>query len=369
MPKLARIWLGFCLLSLPARTADADAAAWPRVIEATERLNAGDFAGAERALSGVPDDDPAAADAALVRQALDRALAPHVTSDASSRTDNLPFDAHSLALELAVWASPRIQLTAGAEALSLRGQERLTAALATGSARARLGAAMLDVSADVAGRYWSDTRALLLGGARAELFPTASIRLQSGAYRDEELGNFAAAQWHVLRDSAFLQVELKDWKRVTATARAEATFYSDRNAALLGYAWATYAVLLSPARIELGYAGAYRDTRDSRWSASAGYFPYMTPMQSLRHGPIASVSVRLPQVELGGAASGALVASERDPSTVGYFELRRNTSYYEARGFLRIGPPHSAVQASYEFLQDGYYYTMHTVRLAASFRL
>jgi hypothetical protein len=332
-------------------------------------LEAGDFAGAENALRRVPKNDPASADADLVRKALKQALAPRVTSAASVRSDNLPFDVSSLGFSVSAFASSRVQLTLTGESLTLRGSERLTAGLARASARARVGAALLDLAADAASRYWSDGRKLVLGGASAELFPTGALRIHAGALRDEELGNFASAQWHVYRDTAFVKLEVPDFKRFNLNARAEATLYSDANTALLGYAWLTYSALLDPLRIELGYAGAYRDTQHSRWDNLTGYFPYMTPLQSLRHGPIASLELLLPPAELGAAGSMALIASERDPSTVGYFESRRNTSYYEGRAYLRFGSEHAGIQISYELLQDGFYYTLHTVRLNAHYRL
>ena len=74
-------------------------------------------------------------------------------------------------------------------------------------------------------------------------------------------------------------------------------------------------------------------------------------------------------LELGAAASTALIASEQDPTTAGFFYSRRNTIYYEWRAFLRLGGDDASVQASYEFLQDGHYYSLHTFGLNALMRL
>jgi hypothetical protein len=322
-----------------------------------------------RLLKSVPPGDPAGADAALVREAVERALAPRFSAHASLKRDNLPFDASSLSLSYSAWPLPRLQLGATAETLSLLGGDRLTSTLAKATARLRLGEAAVDVHADVGGSYWSDDSRLALGGLSVELFPTARARYRVGLQRDEELGNFESARWHVLRDTAYGNVELLDFYAIDLVARAEMIRYSDDNVGWLGYSWFTYALSFGPVRLRLGYAGAYRDSRESRWDPLVGYFPYMTPLQSLRHGPLGSVTVQLAPVEVGVGGGGALIASERDPTTFGYFESRRNTSYYEARAYLRLGSETQSILAAYELLQDGDYYDLHTLRLAAELRL
>jgi hypothetical protein len=357
----------FLVVSLAASRVAAEAGedGWARVVEATRRLNLGDFAGAERALDAVPANHAAAADAAQVRRALERAMATRASSTALARSDDVPFDANQSSVSLSAWASPRLQLTANAEAIALRGTKRLTALGARGSLRLRVGEADADLVAELGGRFWSDTGKFAIGGIGGELFPTGPLRWKLGHFRDEELGNLASAEWHILRDTLYANVELKDFQRVNATARLEGTRYSDDNAALLAYAWATYTFEFSFVRAELGYAGAYRDTRYSRWSPTSGYFPYITPMEAVRHGPLGSVSFRMHWFELGGSAAIAAFASEVDPSTYGYFYSRRDTIYHEARAYLRIGGNESAIQAAYEVLQDGYYYTLRTISLSA----
>jgi hypothetical protein len=347
----------------------ARAASWQAVTEATERLERGDYAGALELVEGVPDGDPAAADAKLVRQAIEGALAPRFSAHASLKRDNLPFDASSLSVGYSAWPASRLKLSATVETLSLLGSARLTSSLAKAAARLRLGGATFDVHAELGGRYWSDDSRFVVGGLELELFPTERARYRVGLRRDEELGNFESARWHILRDAAYASVELQDFHAVDLVARAEALRYSDDNVGWLGYIWCAYAIPLGPVRLRLGYGGAYRDSRESRWDALVGYFPYMTPLQSLRHGPLGSVTLQLSPVEVGVGGGGALIASERDPTTVGYFESRRDTSYYEGRAYLRIGSDAASILAAYELLQDGDYYDLHAFRLGAELRL
>ncbi|MFZ5893009.1 MAG: hypothetical protein ACOY0T_18255 [Myxococcota bacterium] len=366
--RTRRIGFGLLLVLSPARAASADdeqREGWAHVVDATKRLEKGDYQGAESALDQVPAKHAAAKDAAQVRAALANALGPRARAEATVRTDNILFDVTSLSLDASMWLSPRLQLTGGAESVSLRGPEKYSAALFRGTLRARFGQAAFDASADIAGRYWSDTASFVLGGVSGELFPTGQLRVRASVQRDEELGNYASMQSHVLRLNALAQCDLLEWNRVTFSARIQATRYSDDNTLGLAYAWATYALLRSPLRVELGYAGAYRDTRYSRWDNNTGYFPYMTPLQSWRHGPLASLALRWGPLEVGGAASIALIASERDPTTFGFFESRRDTIHREIRGFLRVSGERAFIQATYEHLQDGHYYTLQTARLGA----
>jgi hypothetical protein len=328
-------------------------------------MKAGDYAGASADLDAIPRGDAAENDAASLRQTLDRVLAPRVVSAATALADNQPLEVASAEVLASGWVSPRLELSAQTEVTALRWESKLSGALARASGRVRAGAAVVDLRASVAGRSWSDRRSLWLASAGGELFPAGMLRLQAGARRDEELSTPAAALLHVLKDSAFLSASLHDATGFNAAAKLEATTYSDGNVALLTYGWFTYALLESPLRLDVGYAAAFRDTRESRWNSARGvYFPYTAPLKAFRHGPVAAIAVALWKIRAGSSVSAALVASETDPTTFEWYESRRPTSYLEARGFLRLEGADAGLEASYDHLRDGYYVS-HTAKLSS----
>ena len=335
------------------------------VARANASLKAGDYAGASAELEAVPPGDAAERDAAKLRRELERLLAPRVLSAATALFDNQPLEAAAAELLASGWLSPHFELSAQTELTALRWGSKLSGALARASGRVRAGAAAVDLRASVAGRNWSDGRSLLLASAGGELSPAGGFRLQAGVRRDEELSTPAAALLHILRDSGFLSASLHDLRGFSAAAKLEATTYSDGNVALLSYAWCTYTLLEAPLRLDVGYAGAFRDSKESRWNSSRGvYFPYTAPLASLRHGPVAAVAVALWKLRAGGSASVALVASETDPTTFEWYESRRNTSYLEARGFLRFESEGAGLEVTYDHLRDGYYVS-HTAKLSS----
>lgn len=341
----------------------AASSGWDHVVEASRRLEAGDYEGTRRALAGVARGDAARRDADLLQSQLTRALAPRWRSLVWVRGDNQPFEVAAAELSVSTWLGTRLELTGSAEAVALRWTERLSGALGRVTVRARLGHADVDVHAHVAGRSWTDQHSVLLGGASGELQPQGKLRLGGGVWRSEELSTPAAATAHVFRDSGFLQLSLVDWNRVSGAARIEPTRYSDSNAGLLAYGWLTYTVLQQPLRVDLGYSAAYQDSEQSRWDhPNNRYHPYPTPLSFLRHGPVASVAWSVQPVVFGGSVSGTLMGSEADPTTYGYYDSRRTRRHFEAACFLRIETPASGVELHYTHLRDGYY-VWHTARL------
>jgi hypothetical protein len=318
---------------------------------------------AARALAEAPSDDAAGTDARS--EDIAPSPPPRVSSSALALSDNQPFELATADISASTWLSPRVELAAGTELSALRGTSDLSGSLGRAGGRVRFGSAAFDARANIAGRYWSDSRSLLLGDASGELFPDSALRLSAGAFRREELSTPAAALLHVVRDSAFLNLALHERHGFNGVGRAEATRYSDGNLAFLAFAWATYALVTDPLRVDLGYAAAYRDTAESRWDAARNaYFPYTTPLKALRQGPVASAALLLAPVQLGASVSVALVASENDPTTIEWYESRRDTEYVEARGFVRVSGNAAALETSYDYLRDGYYVS-HTAKLSS----
>jgi hypothetical protein len=315
--------------------------------------------------AGAAPDDAVEQGASPEREEIAGTPAPRVFSSTLALSDNQPFEFAVADISASTWLSPRVELIAGTELNALRGSSDLSGTLARAGGRARFGASNLDVRATLAGRYWSDARSLVLGEASGELFPTGTLRLSAGAFRREELSTPAAALLHVVRDAGFLNLGLHEFHGFNGAGRAEATSYSDGNKGLLAYAWATYAVLTSPLRFDVGYMGAYRDTAQSRWDTARGaYFPYTTPLKALRHGPVSSAALALSPVQLGASVSVALIASEGDPTTLEWYESRRNTEYVEARGYVRVSGEQGGLETSYDYLRDGYY-VAHTAKLSS----
>lgn len=342
----------------------AASSGWEHVAEATRRLEAGDYEGTRRELAAVASGDAARRDADGLQSQLTQALAPRLRTLVWVRGDNQPFEVAAAELGVSTWIGTRLELTGSTDAMALRWTERLSGTLARAAVRGRLGRADVDVHAHVAGRYWTDQRSLLLGGAHGELYPHGKLRLAGGVWRSEELSTPAAATAHVLRDSGFVQVSLVDWHHVSGAARVEPTRYSDSNSGLLAYGWLTYAVLRQPLRVDLGYSAAYQDSEQSRWDhANNRYHPYPTPLSFLRHGPVASVAWSAQPVVIGASVSSALMGNEADPTTYGYYDSRRTRRHFEAACFLRIDTPGSGLELHYTHLRDGYY-VWHTARLS-----
>lgn len=308
---------------------------------------------------------PGSAGADDTKVAPSPALPPAILqTDHVISSDNQPFERVSSRLRTSGWLSARLELGVTLDALWLGAStERLSALGARGSGRLRLGAALADVSVELASRAWSDGHGAARGRLALEALPTGPLRLRVGAYREDEVSTFEAALGGIVQSGGFAEVELHDLYRLHGAVRLERLFYSDSNAGRAASGWLTLRVLSEPLRIDLGYAGAGRDTDESRWEPGAQrYSPYMTPLDSFRHGPVAALGARVGRLEASFSVSGAVWAEEDDPSTLGLFELRRATRYLETRGGLRLDSDAASIGVVHRYLGE-LYYAAHGVEL------
>lgn len=290
--------------------------------------------------------------------------APKLESHTSMLSDDQPYERLISELGVSAWITPRLELGANVEAGRLgAGAARLSFLGGSGRARFRLVSELVDLSAELGGRAWSDTHRWAHASLGSEFFPTGPVRLRASAYRSDELSTFEAALWHILQDGASAELRLVDFHGFSGALSFERHFYSDQNAGLSASAWLLFCVLTEPLRLELGYAGAYRDTDYSRWNPFVNrYLPYMTPLDSSRHGPIVALGATIGFLDAAFSASGALWGQEDDPTTLGLFELRRSTEYLETRASLGARSGAASLGLVHTFLRETYY-VAHTLEL------
>lgn len=333
------------------------------VSEADQAVAEGDFAGAERRLSRIARGSAARADADLVQQKLDRSRGPALETRHDVLLDDQPFTRWLSVAELSSWIVPRLELGAGIEAGSVLEPAELGLDGAFVVSRVRLGAAAVDASGFIGVRRWFDGFASLQGEAMLAILPTGKVRNRFGAARSDEVSTFRAAASHVQRDGLFAEVELNSLSRISGVLRGDLYRYSDGNQGGSAGAWSTVQLLSEPLELALGYAGAYRDTAESRWNAtSQEYDPYFTPLLAVRHGPVASVGVRFETFAANASVHQAVVASERDPSTVGYYHSRRDMRYFDMQASVRVDAGEAALSAVYRYQVEAYY-TAHLLEI------
>lgn len=329
---------------------------YARVSDADTAVAEGDFARAERQLALVAPESKARREADLVQAKLDRARAPTLTSESALVSDDQPFARWGSLLEVNCWVASRLELGAGVEAGSLVAPQKIGVDGALLSGRLRLGAALLDLSAWGGVRRWFDGAESAQGDLALTLFPTGKVRARLGAGRADEISTFTAITQHVQRDGVVAEVELHSFSRFSGALRGDIFAYSDGNAGASASGWLTFMLLEEPVRFDIGYASAYRGTAASRWDPVAGvYLPYYTPLQAVRHGPSASLSVRRQIVSAILSAHYALHASERDPSTIGYYYSRLQMRHMDLRAGASLSVAQVVVATSYRYLLESYY--------------
>ncbi len=288
--------------------------------------------------------------------------APRISVFGSHASDDQPLERSSAGVALRGLVMPRLDGAVSVDALHAASTSALDAVSASGTAKLRVGAAALDLSAGAGVRSWSDERVVVAFSSGAVFLPLAAASSRIGVERTEEMLSFAAIAGHVLRDTPYLEISWRDLLGFTGAARVERAFYSDGNRIDTAFAWALFALVDSEVRLSLGYAGAYRDARASRYVAITGrFYPYFTPLDSVRHGPSAAAGVTLGPVRLDSSLSVALSGTERDPS---YLDagVRRKTRYLESRSSGALATSRLVSAVSYHYLAETYYRS-HTLSL------
>jgi hypothetical protein len=367
--RTATICLAALCLALPRSASGAPHPDYDLVSEAETALTEGDLAGAEQRLSRISGDSVARADADLVREKLDRERAPALTSRSDVVVDDQPFARWLSLAEVRSWMAPRLELGAGIEAGSVFQPAELGFDGATVSSRLRLGAALLDVGGWAGIRRWFDGAETFHGELSLALRPAGKLRGRLGARRADELTTFGAVTRHIHRDGLLGEVEVHSLGGFSGALRGDLHRYSDENFGVSASAWCTLEILERPAELALGYAGGYGDTASSHWRPlTESYYPYFTPLISVRHGPLAALRVRFEALSGGVSAHYAFFASERDPTTVGYYTSRRAQRYVDLRSSLDLTVGDAVASAGHRYQLESYY-AAHILELELYVRL
>lgn len=344
-----------------------EAREWLLLVRAEQALDGGDWVSADQRLRRIRPGSPAWEHALELRRRVRLARPREVSVSAALLEDSQPLTATSLAVALSDAVSPALAVKLEHRVDTLAGAEVLQAAGSSVETRLRAGQALLDAELRLRYRLWSDDEGVWTGGVGVVLLPGAPARLRGGWLRTEETGTLSGAAQHIVRDTSFAALSL-DRSGFLLEAQAELHWYSDGNAGHAGSIWALAPLIRRSISLHVGWSGSIRDTRESRWDYGSGsYQPYFTPLLAYVHGPLLVVRASAGPFEGSATAAVSLSATDQDPTTFGFYELRRAWTDLYLKGALGLRLPPLLLTATYEHGRQ-IYYAYHRVQVAVALR-
>jgi Flp pilus assembly protein TadD len=257
----------------------------------------GDLTRAARHFREAVSADSANADARRMLEEIRASSVPWAAVESGGMRDDQQLDRAGGAGEAGIYLNPLTTLSARIRSSRLSAFDTATTLVAGAvEITAYSPGARLETKLNAGAVYRSGgyvaTDWIARGSLRFRL--PGSLSIQGTAERAPYLNTVASLTRKVMTHSAGIAAAVDDPRGWLGEAAVRAESYSDDNVITSAFAWALAPLASSSgARVSAGYAAAFQDARETRFSGPAArYVPYYTPEKITSHTVLASVRLR-----------------------------------------------------------------------------